>query len=282
MNCHAADAAPAALDDLIAAGLVSHEVIGDPGRLGAEAETLRTLCGLVAGPVWRIDAFHYAFRAQPADLGGRLADAAPEDWTAALEAALQAALGADAIWVSPVDILAGGDADLDAAAAPPARPGRGGRRARCEAGAAAGLQAIINARYAAEVARLTAAAGAGQRRSTRGWRRSRRGRQRHRSALGSRRRRPGRCRRWPGSRPAVDRDAERGARGGAAPARRPGGAAARRRQAERIGRIARWPAGPPRPIRGRRPSARALGLTLAEFLARLETQAAPAGPRRLS
>ena len=94
MNCHAPDTAPAALDDLIAAGLVSHEVIGDPGRLGAEAETLRTLCGLVAGPVWRVDAFHYAFRAQPGDLGGRLADAAPEDWTAALEAALQAALGA--------------------------------------------------------------------------------------------------------------------------------------------------------------------------------------------
>ena len=73
MSCHASDTAPTALTDLIAAGLVSHEVIGDPARLGAEAETLRRVCGLIAGPVWRIDAFHYAFRAQPADLGGRLA-----------------------------------------------------------------------------------------------------------------------------------------------------------------------------------------------------------------
>ena len=43
VNCHAPDTAPAALTDLIAAGLVSHEVIGDPARLGAEAETLRAL-----------------------------------------------------------------------------------------------------------------------------------------------------------------------------------------------------------------------------------------------
>ena len=45
MNCHAADAAPAALADPIAAGLVSHEVIGDPARLGAEAETLGCSAG---------------------------------------------------------------------------------------------------------------------------------------------------------------------------------------------------------------------------------------------
>ena len=31
VDSHAPDAAPAALNDLIAAGLVSHEVIGDPG-----------------------------------------------------------------------------------------------------------------------------------------------------------------------------------------------------------------------------------------------------------
>ena len=113
MDSHAPDAAPAALNDLIAAGLVSHEVIGDPGRLGAEAETLRTLCGLVTGPVWRVDAFHYAFRAQPGDLGGRLAATAPEEWTAAIEAALQAALAPDAVWVSPADILLGAAPDLE-------------------------------------------------------------------------------------------------------------------------------------------------------------------------
>ena len=56
------DSAPAALADLIAAGLVSHEMIGDPSRLGGEAEALRTLCGLVSGSVWRIEPFHYAFR----------------------------------------------------------------------------------------------------------------------------------------------------------------------------------------------------------------------------
>ena len=161
MDSHAADAAPAALNDLIAAGLVSHEVIGDPGRLGAEAETLRTLCGLVTGPVWRVGPFHYAFRAQPGDLGGTLAETAPEGWSAALETALQAALGPDAIWVSPAEVLAGQPAaDLDAPLL----------LLRAQAAAVAGalaegpeaasppLQAVISARYAAEVARLTAEA----------------------------------------------------------------------------------------------------------------------------
>ena len=155
MNCHASDTAPAALTDLIAAGLVSHEVIGDPARLGAEAETLRTLCGLIAGPVWRIDAFHYAFRAQPGDLGGRLAGVAAESWAAAMEEALQAELGPEAVWVSPVDILAGGEADLDQ----PLLLLRAQAAAVSGAleAAPAGLQAIVNARYAGEVARLTAA-----------------------------------------------------------------------------------------------------------------------------
>ena len=161
MDSHAADAAPAALNDLIAAGLVSHEVIGDPGRLGAEAATLRTLCGLVTGPVWRVGPFHYAFRAQPGDLGGTLAETAPEGWSAALETALQAALGPDAIWVSPADVLAGQPArDLEAPLL----------LLRAQAAAVAGaladgfeapsapLQAVISARYAAEVARLTAEA----------------------------------------------------------------------------------------------------------------------------
>ena len=84
--------APPALADLIAAGLVSHEMIGDPARLGSEAEALRVLCAEIGGPVWRLDPFHYAFRARPEDLGGRLAAIDPADWTAAIEAAL-AALG---------------------------------------------------------------------------------------------------------------------------------------------------------------------------------------------
>ena len=75
------------LAELIAAGLVSHEMIADPARLGGEAEALRLLCGLVAGPVWRIEPWHYAFRADP---GG-----APAARAAELEAALQAELGAE-------------------------------------------------------------------------------------------------------------------------------------------------------------------------------------------
>jgi hypothetical protein len=165
VDSSAADSAPAALDDLIAAGLVSHEVIGDPARLGPEAATLRTLCGLVTGPVWRVGAFHYAFRAQPDDLAGRLADAPPEGWSAVLETALQAALGPDAIWVSPVDILDGRPAvDLEAPllmlrAQAAALEGTLAASEGPEAAPAA-LQAVISASYAVEVARLTAAAWA--------------------------------------------------------------------------------------------------------------------------
>jgi len=170
VDSSAADTVPAALDDLIAAGLVSHEVIGDPARLGAEAATLRTLCGLVTGPVWRVGAFHYAFRAQPGDLGGRLAEAAPEDWSAVLETALQAAFGPDAIWVSPADILAGGATpDLEApllllraqAAAVEGALAAGGEGPGGPEAPTAPLQAVISARYAAEVARLTAGAEPG-------------------------------------------------------------------------------------------------------------------------
>jgi hypothetical protein len=141
---------PAALADLVAAGLVSHEAIGDPARL-AETETLRVLCGLVAGPIWRIEPFHYAFRLAPGDLGGALPEA-PGDWAGALEAALQAALG-DAVWVNATDII-GAEAALDqpllllraqadavSGALEPAGPG---------------LQAVINARFAAATARLAA------------------------------------------------------------------------------------------------------------------------------
>ena len=85
------DSGPAVLAELIAAGLVSHEMIADPARLGGEAEALRLLCGLVAGPVWRIEPWHYAFRADP---GG-----VPPARAAELEAALAAELGEGAVWV---------------------------------------------------------------------------------------------------------------------------------------------------------------------------------------
>jgi hypothetical protein len=164
--------APSALADLVAAGLVSHEMIGDPAQLGPEAEALRTLCGLVAGPVWRVEAFHYAFRAGPQDLGGRLGGIPPEGRTAALEAALKATLGADAVWLSAVEAPAAAPpADLSepaalaeaaAFAAPLAvlRAHGAAVEAAVEA-AGPGLMAVVNARFAADVARLAASAALG-------------------------------------------------------------------------------------------------------------------------
>ena len=77
-------------------------MIGDPARL-AETEALRALrAGRRAGLAHR--AASYAFRAAAGDLGGRLGERPPEDWAAALEAALQAALG-DAVWVNATDLL---------------------------------------------------------------------------------------------------------------------------------------------------------------------------------
>jgi hypothetical protein len=148
---------PTALADLIAAGLVSHEVIGDPARL-AEPEALKALCGLVAGPIWRIEPFHYAFRAGPGDLGGGLGGRPPEDWAAALEAALQAALGGD-IWVNATDLVEAPPAALD-------QPllllrAHGAAVAGALEPAGPGLQAVINARFAAATARLAADDAAG-------------------------------------------------------------------------------------------------------------------------
>ena len=154
------EAAPPVLADLIAAGLVSHEMIGDPARLGGETAALRALCELVAGPVYRIDAYHYAFRAGPGDLDGRLEDLAPGAWTGALEAALSDALGPEAVWLNATDLLP----EAGAALAQPLlllRAQDGALRDGLES-AGPGLQAVVNARYAAECARLTAGAGAGE------------------------------------------------------------------------------------------------------------------------
>ena len=138
------DSGPAVLADLIAAGLVSHEMIGDPGRLGGETKALRLLCRLIAGPVWRIEPYHYAFRADP---GG-----APEARAADLEAALQAELGPDAVWVSATERPEAADLDQ------PLLLLRAHGAAVQGAIEAAGpeVQAVIGARFAALAARLAA------------------------------------------------------------------------------------------------------------------------------
>jgi hypothetical protein len=151
----APDAAPAVLNNLMAAGLVSHEMIGDPEKLASEAEALRVLCGLISGPVYRIEPFHYAFLAQAGDLDGGLEARAPEDWAGALEATLQAALGPDAVWVHPTDLIEGESATL---AEQPVLFLKAYAAAAEEGIAVAepGVHAVINARFAAETARLTA------------------------------------------------------------------------------------------------------------------------------
>ena len=93
MTTLAPDTAPAVLENLIAAGLVDHEVIGDPGRLETEAAVLGLICTLVAGPIYRLEPYHYAFPLRAADLEGGLDAAAPETWGPALAAALGAVLG---------------------------------------------------------------------------------------------------------------------------------------------------------------------------------------------
>jgi hypothetical protein len=145
--------APAALSELIAAGLVSHEMIGDPAKLGGEAGCLRALCSLINGPVYRVEAYHYAFRAGPGDLDGQLATLAPGEWTEAIETALCASLGEEAVWLNATDLLP----EANAALAQPILLLRAQDAAITGALESVGpeIQAIINARYAAECARLT-------------------------------------------------------------------------------------------------------------------------------
>ena len=147
----AAPAAPEALRNLHAAGLASHEMLGDPSRLGTEAATLRALCGLVAGSVWRLDPYHYAFRPEAGDAGGRLGDLAPEDWAAALEAALAETLGPDAVWVNALQSGAP-DEGLEA----PVAHLRAFAAAAAEGRPEPGLSTVLSARFAVETARLAA------------------------------------------------------------------------------------------------------------------------------
>ena len=144
---------PAVLTDLIAAGLVSHEMIGDPDRLGGEAAALKALCAVISGPVWRIEAYHYAFRAGAGDLGGRLGALAPGDWTEAIAADLAERLGPEAVWLNPTDLLPEAGAALDQ----PLLFLRAQAAAVSDGLATAGpeVAAVISARYAAEVARLS-------------------------------------------------------------------------------------------------------------------------------
>ena len=167
MDIQASDAATGVLSNLVAADLVTHEMIGDPARLDGEAACLRALCSVVGGSVYRLDPFHYAFRAGPLDLGGRLGDAGPGDWAAELETALQEILGPDALWISatpPAPRLVGAEEDGNAAGA---RAPVTYLRAFAEAAGGLeppepGLRAVIDARYAAEIARLTAGAAPGE------------------------------------------------------------------------------------------------------------------------
>ena len=169
----AADA-PAALADLVAAGLVSHEMIGDPARLAGEVATLRVLSAHVPGTIWRIEPYHYAFRLADRAAGSATSPGmAPEMVAAALAARLAAELGADAAWVSATDLLAGDEPGTDAAGA-----GEGGAvdldapllllRAGAEAVAdgvacaGAGVQAVVSAGFAARAARIAAHGIAGE------------------------------------------------------------------------------------------------------------------------
>ena len=49
MDIQASDAATGVLSNLVAADLVTHEMIGDPARLDGEAACLRALCSVVGG-----------------------------------------------------------------------------------------------------------------------------------------------------------------------------------------------------------------------------------------
>jgi hypothetical protein len=107
------DTAPKVLENLVAAGLVSHELIGDPAKLSTETAALAALCARVSGPVYRLGAFHYAFRAMETDLGGALAGLEPGEWAGAIEAALGAEFGEEAVWVTGADLVADAEAGLD-------------------------------------------------------------------------------------------------------------------------------------------------------------------------
>lgn len=159
MDTRAPDSASAVLADLVAAGLVSHEMVVDADKISDEAVALRGLCALVSGSVYRVDAWHYAFPVTAADMDGRLGELPPGDWTDALQVALTETLGQDAVWLNATDILPDSAEILS-------RPlaflrAHDGAVNGALSGAGSDLQAIVNARYATECAHLTAGAGGG-------------------------------------------------------------------------------------------------------------------------
>jgi hypothetical protein len=156
VNTTPSESEPTILGNLVASGLVNHELIGDPARLPGETAILRALCRHVAGPVYRIAPFHYAFGAAPGDLEGKLADLPQSDWAEAIEALLVAEFGAEAAWVSSTDLLPQEDSPLPEA---PVLMLRAWGMAATEGIRAAGpeLHAVINARFAAQAATVLAA-----------------------------------------------------------------------------------------------------------------------------
>lgn len=163
-----ADASEAArlLADLQEAGLVSHVARGTrPAGGQGETATLEALCALIAGSIYRIDAFHYAFRLAPTDVEAAL-DARPfEAWACILEAALARHAPGPALRVQPLAPLAppapeagpeAGSEDLGGQTALWLLRAWDGAVAQAIAPAGAGTHAVINAHFAAETARLTA------------------------------------------------------------------------------------------------------------------------------
>lgn len=159
MDTQAPGSASAVLADLVAAGLVSHEMIVDADKTGDEATALRALCALISGSVYRVDAWHYAFPVTGADMDGTLADLSPADRAASLRTALEASLGPDAIHLNTTAVPSSTRAALSRPLAFLRAQDDAVSGALCEAGS--DLQAVVNARYATECARLTASVDPG-------------------------------------------------------------------------------------------------------------------------
>lgn len=148
---------PTVLRNLRVAGLASHVARGAASGAGGEPGVLRALCGLVAGPVYRLDPFHYAFCLRPDDVGGGLKDLAPAQWAGALETVLRrVGVGLEVRSLAPPP-----EAERAAAGEGPAAGGFATEAPvwllrAWDAAAEPGVQAVINAHFAAATARLTA------------------------------------------------------------------------------------------------------------------------------
>ncbi len=162
----AAGAAPSALSDLIAARLVSHEAIGDPTRVVGEEPVLRALSRIVAGPIYRLEPLHYAFMLRDGDLDGALAPLSAAARIEALGDALAADLGPDALWLGETEMLfetiagSGGGMEAMPEGALLVLRARDAAVTSELAAVDPDLRAVIDARFATEVARSAAGIGA--------------------------------------------------------------------------------------------------------------------------